>query len=387
VPEDGIEPELPAFTQVWNADHMTLVPEMMGGNPMPQHHLLLEQAAALLGGAAGKETPLTVDATVFVNTVIGLNELVLTDVDKGGLYGDLWVLNRDVNGVPLLDANGCVMPLPSGPITMTEIDQDGNPVEIPLETVPMMLEEYKDGLFKCTVVPGYEDYVIEVEIGRLNCVRSFLTNPGMLNKHLYEAVSNINTGVLVKRDLAGRLVYSTQVLDGEGQPLLDEYGDPVLADHTIDSPMENIALYRALLKWGKLDGVTLNIKQEGVDTQVTLEIADTVDVYSHGMEFLKYGDETGQGLGHHPDSSYADFSLFSHLSKADYDQVPIDYVERVTNGVCAYREVLGDNLWNRVQGGDDVLHGNIEGFVAQADDVRKTILFTHNIINDPLPVD
>jgi hypothetical protein len=68
--------------------------------------------------------------------------------------------------VPLKDANGCVMPLPSEPITMTVVDEFGNSVEIPLETVPMMVEEYKDCLYKCTVVPGYEEYVIEVEIGR-----------------------------------------------------------------------------------------------------------------------------------------------------------------------------------------------------------------------------
>ena len=386
-PAPKSEPELPSATQVWNTDHLTRIPEMMGDSPLPQHHLLLEQAAAFLGAAAGKEIPLTIDATLFVNTVIGLNDPDLTETDKGALFGDLWVLLRDENGVPILDENGCVRPLPSEPITMTEYDEDGNPVEVPLETVPMMLEEYMDGQLKCTVVPGYEDFVMEVEIGRLNCVRNFLSNPGMLNKHLYEAVKNINSGVLVKRDLAGRLVYSTQVLDEEGQPKLDVDGNPVLKDHTIDSPMENIALYRALLKWGKLDGINLTLKVEGQETQVILTIEDTVDVYSHGMEFLKYGDETGQGLGRHPGSNYANFSTFSHNTKADFNGVPVDFVERVVDGVCDYRDVLGANLWTRVLRGNDDLNGNIKGFVTHADDVRKTILFTHNVITDPLPVE
>jgi hypothetical protein len=386
VPDDGIEPVLPADILVWNTDHTTLVPEMMEANPTPQRHLLLEQAAAFLAGAAGKETPITVDATVFINTVLGINELDLTAIDKGALFGDLWVLLRDDNGVPVKDDNGCVMPLPSEPITMTIIDENGLPVVIPLETVPMMLEEYMDGLYKCTVVPGYEDYVIEVEIGRLNIVRAYLNNLGVLDRRLYEAVKNINTGIMVKRDLAGRLVYTTQVLDEAGLPVLDEFGAPVLEDKTIDSPLENLALYRALLKWGKLEG-TVTIKlEEGVSTEVNVAIADTVDVYTHGMQFLKYGDETGQPLGVHPDSNYADFSSFNHLSKADYDGVPVDFVERVVDGTCAYQDVLGANLWTRVLGGEATLYSNIKGFAAQADDSRKTILFTHNIINDPLPV-
>lgn len=386
VPDDGIEPELPAATLVWNSDHTSQIPEMTGSDPQPRRHLLMEQAATFLAAAAGKETPLTVDSTVFVNTVLGINELELTDINKGTLYGDLWVLRRDENGVPAKDDNNCVMPLPSEPITMTVLDEFGNPQEVPLQTVPMMLEEYMDGQYKCAVVPGYEDFVIEVELGRLNYVRSFLTSPAVIHHQLHEVVASINSAVSLKRDLAGRLVYTTKVLDAAGLPLVDEYGVPVLQDNTIDSPLQNIALYWALLTWGKIDG-TVTIKLEGEDTQVELAIADTVDVSTHGMEFLKYGDETGQKIGVLPDSNYADFSGFNHLSKFDFDGVLFDFVERVPTGTCAYQDVSGANIWTRILGGYASLTSNIAGFVAQAEDARKIIVFTHNIINDPLPVD
>lgn len=96
-----------------------------------------------------------------------------------------------------------------------------------------------------------------------------------------------------------------------------------------------------------------------------MALADTVDVFSHGMEYLKFGDETAQGMGHHQPSNYADFSNFNHPSRADYDNVPVDFVERVVDGTCAYQDVPGANLWTRVLGGDATLYSNIKGFAAR----------------------
>ena len=97
------------------------------------------------------------------------------------------------------------------------------------------LEDYR----RAFPVTGYEEYVMEVEMGRLNCSRSSLNNPMKMDKHLYEVVKRINSSVAIKRDLAGRIVLTSEV------NVFDEFGaviDTKLVDSTIDSPMENIAI-------------------------------------------------------------------------------------------------------------------------------------------------
>ncbi|MFN2195265.1 MAG: hypothetical protein ACK2UW_03985, partial [Anaerolineales bacterium] len=44
--------------------------------------------------------------------------------DTGELFGDLYVILRDVNGVPILDGNGCIQPISSitGSVTIETID-------------------------------------------------------------------------------------------------------------------------------------------------------------------------------------------------------------------------------------------------------------------------
>ena len=104
------------------------------------------------------------------------------------------------------------------------LDDDGNPVTYLSDIVPMMLEEYMDGLFKCAPVVGFEEFVMEVEMGRLNCSRSSLNNPGMMDRHLFEVVNRINAAVGIKRDLAGRIVLTTpqNIYAGDGQYRRDQ---------------------------------------------------------------------------------------------------------------------------------------------------------------------
>ena len=389
VPDDGVEPSLDADLQVYNAGHANM-PEIMAENF--GRHLMLETAASALGAASGKEIPLSVDAVVFINTVLGINEL--GDLSPGDLYGDLWVLKRDENGVPLHDDLGCVMPIASEPIFITVIDENGEPQIIEMDTVPMMLEEYMDGLFKCAPVVGYEDYVTEVEMGRLNLVRSTLNNPGMLDRHLFEVVNRINAAVGIKRDLAGRIVLTS------AQDIYDENGfviDTVFSDSAIDSPLENMAIYRALMKSGTLEvPVTINI--EGTKETFTLEVTLPDEILNeHGMGFLKNGDgstNNPQGIGHHT-NGYADLSEVSHCPWADYgpregfDSVPVDFVER-QDDFCPYDD-QSDFVWSRVldsevgaRGEDDSPASNIAAFVQHADDSRLIIVFIHSVIQDPL---
>lgn len=144
-----------------------------------------------------------------------------SDTKKGADYGDIWVILRNDDGTPVLDDNGNIQPCLDPACTdVVQLTEDG---ELP---------------------PEYADKVIEVEFGRLNVARS----PSKVIEHsLVEALSKLDGGVLgdtVTLDAAGRLV-----VDGSA----------------IDSPLENLALYKALLTAPVTDGV------------VTVSVSTTVE--------------------------------------------------------------------------------------------------------------
>ena len=127
---------------------------------------------------------------------------------KGDEYGDLWVVLRDDSGAPILDENGQIQPI---------IIVDGLPVVVQL-TDP-------DGDGHYELPTEYADAVQEVELGRSNVTRS----PSQVILHsLEEALSKLD-GMTLTTDM------------------LTEAGMLVVDGATIDSPLENLALYQALL--------------------------------------------------------------------------------------------------------------------------------------------
>jgi hypothetical protein len=116
---------------------------------------------------------------------------------KGDLYGDLWIILRNDNGEPILTPEGYVQP----------IDVEGNTIPLDEEGKPTNL-----------------DLVQEVEFSRLSVSRA----PSKVLSHsLDEATSKILAATdPITLDAAGRVV-----VDGS----------------TIDSPLENLALYNAVM--------------------------------------------------------------------------------------------------------------------------------------------
>ena len=308
-----------------------------------------QAAAAFLGAASNKGVPLNVDGLVFVNTVLGLNNVSFDY--KGEIYGDLWELTRDSNGEPILDSNGCPQPISS---------QGG--------TVPME----KDDTGECIVVPGYENDVIEVELGRLNGARVALTNPRILDQALNDVMNSINSSIGLKLEVSGRLVYTSA--DG--------------TDNTVDSPRANLALYWALMKWGKLDG-DIEVMQDGswVTKHVSITLDDAV-LDAQGLGFLKHGSAACQanaadcGAKQLP-SGYLDYTGFSHNSSTVYNGVNVNYVERQTDPSCGYVDKT-DPIMTRILGNDTTDYSNIAAAVQQAEDTRKIIQFIHTVIQDPV---
>lgn len=322
---------------------------------------MMHAAAAFLGGASNKTVPLTVDGLVFINTVLGLNDAEFSY--KGEILGDLWQLVRNDNGEPLLDANQCPQPVASE--TLLWPDQTEH------DTVPMQLDENGD----CEVVPGYETYVVELELGRLNAVRVALTNPGVYDRALYDVVNSINASEGLKLDLAGRLAYGI-MQDGQ------------LVYQTVDSPLAGVAMYLALMRWGKLEG-QVEIIEDGVS--VVKDIAITLDdavLQAEGLLYLKKGSMTCQGnpaecgFKRLP-SGYVDYTGFAHRTADVYSGVDVSYVERQPEDPdCAYGDRT-DDLWQRVLGSDAYDGINIAAFVKQAEDTRTVIEFIHTVIQDP----
>ncbi|WP_415225138.1 hypothetical protein [Psychromonas sp.] len=355
------------------------------GDPLNDPRVL-DSAASFLAAAMSKEVPLTVDAVIFVNNVLGINEL--GDIAQVDLFGDLWILHRDENGVPLLDLNNCVKPVASEDILV--VDEDGNPVLdgdnfTYTDIVPMVVEEYMDGLSKCAVEAGYEEYVQEVELGRLNLVRTAMTNPNVLNRQLVEAINDLNTATMLKRDLGGRLIYSV--------PVKDEDGVDITMDKTIDSPLQNLALYGALMKWGSLEG-TVTIKGEGEEEEVNIVISDTLNIDDQGLGYLKRGGVFGNN-GIRLKNGYADFGGYGHNTQGEYEGLYVDYVQWHDSSEADFSFTYTDEtqyIWDRVlkdsdtsgdgEDGKDINTSNLAAFTEHADDARKVIVFTHNIIQD-----
>lgn len=321
----------------------------------------MKAAATFLGAASSKTVPLSVDGLVFINTVLSLN-----DVDfsyKGEIYGDLWELVRNDNGEPVLDGNGCPQPVASESIVW--------PDDIERDTVPMELDEENE----CIVVEGYEDYVVELELGRLNVVRVALTNPRVLNRQLYEVVTTLNNAVSVKLDVAGRLAYG-----------LDEGGETVF--YTVDSPLAGLALYWALMKWGKLEG-DIELMEDGtwVNTHISITLDDAI-LDAEGLGYLKHGtaacqlDEADCGAKQLA-SGYVDYTGFNHNSEDVFAGVDVSFVERQSDLSCAYIDKTED-LWERILESDSYDGSNIDAFVHLAEDTRKIIQFTHTVIQDPV---
>lgn len=244
---------------------------------------------------------------------------------KGDLYGDLYVILRDENGVPVLNEDGFAQP----------IDADGN--LIPLD------EEGE---------PTDESLLQEVEFGRMSVSRS----PSKVTDHaLDEALTKLQEASTIEVDEAGRLV-----VDGS----------------TIDSPLENLALYDALMKDGSLPDTTLP-----EDFQVTALLAAAADKTGEITVDVVVYQNTILGINQvDPDGTitYYDFSGFDYDRASTFDG-SVTYLAD-TDGDGDYEPVT-ESIMEAVFGGeswtDPTAEGGADDFAQAADDARAVILFVH----------
>jgi len=150
---------------------------------------------------------------------------------SAGEYGDLYVLKRDVNGVPemldipVYDEEG----EPTGETlwVVQPVGEDGEPLELDAE----------GELTEASLLLAQP-----VEFGRLNIVRS---PQSVLDQALGEALKVINLGEAFSLDFCGRLtIWNRDLVEGS------ETNGELIITKTIDSPRENMAIYQEIMNNG-----------------------------------------------------------------------------------------------------------------------------------------
>ncbi len=173
-------------------------------------------------------------------------------IKKGELFGDMYVLLRDLdptdgdggNGEPVIDANG-------NPIL---VGTDGEPifyVADPLSEDPDNPDWILD--------PDRDSFVQEVELERANVARA---PDKVMEKALDAALLKIETADSVGTDAAGRITYTVNGIEA-----------------TIDSPVENLALYKYLM----------TRDAEGTDAGGWSD--DLIDSWPQALQDLVVGDD------------------------------------------------------------------------------------------------
>lgn len=271
-----------------------------------------------------------------------------SDTRKGADYGDIWVILRDDAGVPILDENDNVQPCLDPACTeVAKLTADG---ELP---------------------PEYADQVIEVEFGRLNIARS----PDKVLIHaLEEALSKLDDGeygTTITLDPAGRLV-----VDGA----------------TIDSPLENLALYASLITTPAVGGVvtlsiTVDVEGGGTVTyDFSIPESDRLDLAASA--FAAASDKTGfltvdeimgiSGFMEIDDALSSIVPDFTYDRTATYEDVQVWIMFEVSPGVVVPKlvDVLDEVEFNDVPaiGGD----GGIDAFTQAADDALQVLEYVHD---------
>ena len=272
-----------------------------------------------------------------------------SDRKKGVDYGDIWVILRNDLGQPVLDANGNIQPCLDAACTQViQLTADG---ELPAE---------------------YADKVLEVEFGRLNIARS----PDKVLIHaLEEALSKLDGGV-----------YGTTIT-------LDPAGRLVIDGSTIDSPLESLALYAALLTTPAVNGtVTLSIttEQEGGGTvtySFSVPESDRLDLAASA--FAAASDKTGiltvdsivgiSSMMEIDDDLSSAVGSYTYDRTTTYSGVQVWVLNEVSPGVFVptlvnVLDVVQFNTVPVIDGDND----GIDQFVQAADDALQVLEYVHD---------
>jgi hypothetical protein len=262
---------------------------------------------------------------------------------KGDMFGDLYVILRDENGIPILTPEGFVQP----------VDANGNPLPLDEEGAP--------------IDPSL---AIEVELGRLNVGRA---PNSVLDRRAKEVITLLNDATVITLDAAGRLVLT---VDG--------------VTKTIDSPLENLAIYVALMTTGTIPGVT---DLPGTEFDHLIDGVFTAEDLVSAVSFLaaasdKTGELTTDEVAYinafldistvkqgNVTYSDIDYSSFIYDRSDAYENMTVTVLIQQPDGTWVPTEV---NVYEAVFGSVDFSGaGSLSVFAQAADDARAIINFIH----------
>ncbi len=326
-------------------------------------------------------------------------------------YGDLFVLYRNETGVPLLTDDDCQQPLAAetfeGCIT---IENSGHPLDGQCLIIPVDPDT-------CAVVSDYVLLTQEVDFGRINEARS---PDSVFMAQLEDATIKLSTAGCVSLDPAGRLVASSLV-----DPDEEVDGDEFVTYATIDSPLQNLAMYRQLVRTGSLgdeiplyrDPLTAAASSLGAASDKAGWIGWDLPVYIN--EILGLTAESVQtqlepkicidvkeevmGVIQHVRKCFLNYSGYTYNRRTNFEGLPHpayivpDFGTDPEAGVFEYlHEFDTDNHWFEIVrgyimdayiplwlepadfGGDIEYAGSsLDAFAMAADDTRRMIEFMH----------
>ena len=327
--------------------------------------------------------------------------------------GDLIVLYRDPSGVPILTADLCQQPLAAPGIDLpaispyaacTAADQPNNACIIPVDPAT------------CSVVVGYETFTQEVDFGRTSVVRSPVS---VLEQQLDDVIVNLATADCVTLDPAGRLVTSTVT------PNADPTLPGVVTSGAIDSPLQNLAIYRQLVLKGYLgaqqtplvlpDGYFLNTAARGLGAAADKTGKVGVDMVAYLNQIMGLTDpatttvlepkiciqvkEEVKGVVQMVQKCFLNYDSYGYDRNYNFGKLLPSpaYIPASGPPEEGWFEYLGDSkttppTFYKAQGPilsapdlfiNPALTADIGGFAQAADDARAVINFMHSW---PLPV-
>lgn len=255
----------------------------------------------------------------------------------GDVFGDLiHILRDDLTGQPILAQRWVELPAGEpgfgwGYCPIAVYYEDGVPIELPFAP------------FSCDVDPLYLDWVEEVDyFGRLNGGRTKERNNRM---HFDEVISNIKAADKVSREETGRLKM------GFDCKVVNEKVTSNCNWSTVDSPMESMALYVRIMKYGHFgtDAYEIDTWAHG-DPKLTPQFHPALDA----TDWAKFDNSIRNLLpndGENPDDCYAETTedFFDFDQDEEWDAAE-PFFDINGNGVRdehePFTDVDGDEEWD-----------------------------------------
>lgn len=312
--------------------------------------------------------------------------------------GDLFVLFRGADGVPILTLDSCQQPLAATGISLPAIGTI--PACVPSSSTQSCVIPVDP--VTCAIVPGYETYAQEVDFGRTSVIRS---PTSVLQTQMSDVIINLATAACTTLDPAGRLVTSTVTND-------------VVSTAEIDSPLQNLAIYWQLMLTGYLGAATAPLPlPAGVELTAARSLGAasdkfgkvSVDMVAYMNQILGLTDEAVptylpkkcimvkeevRGVVQFVRKCFLDYGGFAYTRIANFDALPSPPHIPASGPISGWFEYLavddptrptfyiGQGLITAVvpelASNQGLTASNVGGFAQAADDARAVIEFMHS---------